>query len=379
MRWRWALDLLIPALALALFLSFSLSQLELPGLYYDEALDAVPAMRLVLGQPLELVRNAGLRIAGHTLPLMAMDYVGPINTYLLIPFFAFLGVSVDSIRLMTVAVGALTILLYYFFLRELFNRGVAAIAVLLLAVSPSFIFWTRQGIHVTSVMTAIAGGSLLALLYWWRTRRTWSLCLGCFLLGLGITAKLLFLWYAIALGLSSLVLGVRAWGKRGETYPPFPSSPFRLFPPNPLAALCFLLGAGPLILYNVQTRGTLEVLGKNMLVSQYGVNNLDVLHNLGVRLDAFRVVLQGSHFWFLGGLQINRLYPVAFVGAVAVLCVLLCFSRAARAEWRKLVFLPLVMAIFLLESVVTVSSLEPTHLLVLLPLPQAVIGVALYM
>ena len=74
MRWRWLLDLLTPALALGLFLPLSLYQLELPGLYYDEALDAVPAMQLVLGQKLDLVRNAGLSIGGYVLPLMSMDY-----------------------------------------------------------------------------------------------------------------------------------------------------------------------------------------------------------------------------------------------------------------------------------------------------------------
>ena len=168
----------MPVIALALFLAFSLNQLELPGLYYDEALDAVPAMQLVQGQQPELVRNAGLHIAGRTLPLMAMDYVGPVNTYLLTPFFTFLGVGVISVRMMTVAVGGLAILLYYFALRGLYNRGVASITILLLAISPSFIFWSRQGVHVTSIMTAIAGGSLLCLVHWWRAGRTWSLYLG---------------------------------------------------------------------------------------------------------------------------------------------------------------------------------------------------------
>src|SRR3990170_1467023 len=57
-------------------------------------------------------------------------------------------------------------------------------------------------------MTAIAGASLLCLLHWRRTGRSWLLYLGCFLLGLGITAKILFIWYVLAIGLCWLVLFV---------------------------------------------------------------------------------------------------------------------------------------------------------------------------
>ena len=47
---------IILALILVAFLALTLFQLDLPGLYYDEALDVVPTMQLLLGQPVKLER-----------------------------------------------------------------------------------------------------------------------------------------------------------------------------------------------------------------------------------------------------------------------------------------------------------------------------------
>src|SRR5918998_169833 len=59
----------------AIFLVICLSQLALPGLYNDEAFDVIPAMQIVLGHPVELLRGAGLDVLGVNLPLMSSsDY-----------------------------------------------------------------------------------------------------------------------------------------------------------------------------------------------------------------------------------------------------------------------------------------------------------------
>src|SRR5947208_7563507 len=80
------LDLLVVAGACAIFLLLATHQILLPGLYYDEALDAVPAMQIVQGQPTELLDNAGLDFAGRRWPLMLLNYQGTVSTYLLVPF-----------------------------------------------------------------------------------------------------------------------------------------------------------------------------------------------------------------------------------------------------------------------------------------------------
>src|SRR5437867_689529 len=80
---EWVLDALCVGAACVVFLALCLYQLDLPGLYTDEAFDVVPAMQLLLGHPVELQRGAGLHLLGLDLPLMSSsDYQGVTSTYL---------------------------------------------------------------------------------------------------------------------------------------------------------------------------------------------------------------------------------------------------------------------------------------------------------
>ncbi|MDO8671273.1 MAG: glycosyltransferase family 39 protein [Dehalococcoidia bacterium] len=375
-------DLAILTTSLAAFSFFALRQLDLPGLYYDEAADAVPAMQLVLGQKLELLNQAGLAWGNLTLPIMIMDYVGTVNTYLLVPLFSMFGVSVISLRLLTILGGLLTIVFSYFVARALFDRTIAAATVILLAVHPSFVFWSRQGIHVTSIMTVLSTASLLCLIVWRRSGRQRFLYLAAFLLGLGLSAKLLFLWFIVALAATTFVLfgipkmarHLRIWGKRDVTADNrnhFPFSPFPLFPLLRLAGciLSFVLGAWMILLYNLLTSGTITVLTKNLVTTGYGVNNFAFWTNLLTSLDGFRVFLQGENFWYLGGLFANDWYPTAFVvSAIGSLVVLI--HPLARRHWRSLLFPPAIIAIIVIQSCFTVSGLWPTHDYITYPFPQ---------
>jgi len=397
-RKAFLLDVLTLALGLGLFFALSLYQITLPGLYYDEAADAVPAVQLIRGQEVELFKEAGISLGNRDFPITTMDYVGVVNTYALLPFFGLLGINVFSLRLMTVLAGGLTLVLGYLLGRALFGRGVAVPTVLLLAVHPSFIFWTRQGIYVTSVMGVMAMGSLLSLLWWKRSGQSRYLYLGAFLLGLGLSAKFLFLWQVLAL---AVIYAALSWGPRllrrsagvalvapqARSYQrqgaanvgrpgPFPP-PWRQR--EMAAALPFLLGAGTLILYNVQTRGTLDTLAKNLVTTSNGVNNLAFFQNVVTELDAFRVLLNGGSFWFLGGLFTNQFYPAVFAISLAALGVVLLARREARIYGGRVLFLAGFIALMVVQSSFTVSRLDPAHLYILMPLPQMTIVLAGYL
>src|SRR5215210_3567066 len=115
-------DWLALAAIVALFVGVAAYQIRLPGLYNDEAYDVVPAMQLVLGQPVELNRGVGLRLFGRDLPLMISDYQGATSAYGVLPLFALFGVGVETVRAFTIGVGALAIVLTYLFGRALFGR-----------------------------------------------------------------------------------------------------------------------------------------------------------------------------------------------------------------------------------------------------------------
>jgi hypothetical protein len=356
-------------LGLVVFLALCLYQIELPGLHYDEAREAgVPAMQLLMGQPVETFRGSGIRSTGKVFPLMVTDYIGALNVYLLLPFFALLGNTVSALRLMPIAFAALTLLLTYLLARQGFNRRVAAMTFLLLAVNPSFIFWSRQGVFVTSITATIAMAGLLCWLCWYRRGRAPYLYWGAYLFGLGLYAKLLFLWVIVALGATFFVLKVSSLRKGLGLWP----LPRRLgYRQVATALLCFLLGVLPLIIYNVQTKGTFLTLTGNLTFSYYGTFNLAFAENLATRLEQFKVVLNSGHLWYLGGIFTNDLYPFLFVGA-GLACIPVVLWKA-RHEWRRVAFPFLMLTFIVLASCFTVSALWLTHYAILVPfLPLAV-------
>jgi 4-amino-4-deoxy-L-arabinose transferase-like glycosyltransferase len=350
----------------------SLAQLNLPGLHYDEAFEAVPALQILLGQPINAFRNSGLPIGSQLIPLMTQDYIGALNTYAALPFIAALGATPTALRLMSVMIGAGTLWLAYQLGAALTDEPwVGLAAALLLAVDPTFIFWNRQGIFVTAI-TALIG--LAATLCWLRRGQArairWSGC-GAFLFGLGLYAKFLFIWLIAALLGAVLLLNL---GKLIKS----PARVIKHWRPHPaeilLVPAAFLLGCWPLIVYNIQTGGTFLNIVQNAQTSYYGVNNLAIGPNLIERLKQFATVLNGSQLWYLGKIVSNPLPLIGFV-LVALVVVYVATRKlqpdpiARKSPVRMALFPFLVIGLAILASIGTVSALWVTHFAILMPWP----------
>lgn len=375
----------VTLLSLILFLGLATHQLALPGLNYDEAFDAVPAMQILLNQPQEPLRGSGLHIAGRTWPLMVMDYKGVVHTYWALPFLWALGVRVFALRLSCVFLGLLTIAFTHRLARELYGGWTAAVTVLLLAVNPSFLFWSRQGVLWSTAMLTCGMGALAALSVYRRCPRAWRLGGAAFLLGLGMSTKLAFFWFPIALVVAGAVLGAprlwRAWHSR--TRAGWASRVRSWSLRASLVLVAFLLGLLPVLLYNLQTMGTWEVIRGNLRTSYYGVNNLAYLANLGLRLDHLRVLLDSTGFWYLGSVQRDGVFAAAFWVSLAIVLIAALGRAVARrsgvealplAPW---LFPPLMMALIFAQSGATVSGLWLEHYLLLLPFPQLIVALGL--
>jgi hypothetical protein len=403
---------------LSLYTGLSLYQINLPGLHYDEAFEAVPALQILLGQPVAAFRGSALSLRGQNFPLMTQDYIGALNTYLVLPFIGMLGSTPLALRLMSISVGLISLILTYLLATRLTaSPGIGLSAMLLLTVEPTFIFWNRQGIFVTA-LTATIG---LAATYCWLRRFQggawgWSLG-GAFLFGLGLYTKFLFLWLIFALVGAALLLNLPALfelltSPTSAAQSPATVSPYRVrgdysrkfqnyfigiilrIPSNfswkrvsnfrevkvslleaggCLAA--FALGCWPLILYNLQTGGTLLSISQNSSTSYYGVNNLAFGANLGERLGQFLTLLDGGHLWYLGAI-IHNLAPVSGFFLVLVLITLfamrirLTFQTALTGTSSKIAFFPfLVIGLTIGASIGTVSALWITHFAILMPWP----------
>jgi 4-amino-4-deoxy-L-arabinose transferase-like glycosyltransferase len=389
--------------AISAFLSISLHQLALPGLYYDEALDLVPMLQVMHGEPVTLLRGIGFSLGNYTYPIMLMDYMGSLNGYLSLPFMALLGPGVVAARVAPIFFSAVTIVLAFALARSWFGRGVAAVTALLLAVNPSFIWFSRQGISVTSVMTIFSLGSLLLLDHWWRReKKDWRLgirdlgveirqssivnpkskiqnlkLIGAgLLLGLGLWAKLIFLWWIVALGAMTLVWLLASPRQIGRKLA-------QMVRPMLWMLLGLLIGAAPLIYYNLYDllrqpfdlhhAYTLGLLFKSLgQPTDYGVNNLDFWANLQKAIADFNVFIDGSYFWY-NGVPYSNVYAVPTFLIAVITGSVLAF---VRHEWHKWLAVLAAIAVTVLISAFTVSGLWATHLFIMLPLPQMVVAVA---
>jgi hypothetical protein len=317
----WLVELPVLLLGLVVFWSLTFYQIRLPGLHTDEAMEVLPAMQLLRGLPVECYKDVCVEILGLRLPVMIYEYIAATNAYVALPFFALLGTNVTALRTVPIVESTVAMFFLYLLARDLYNRRVAAIAYLLLAVSPSFVFWSRQGIFVTSVTIPISLIALWALLRWWRGAGARYLYLGSFLLGLGISTKLLFWWIVAGAGAAFALLNADrlAAGLRQRSLRPLHIK--LRWRDILLAGACGLLGLLPLIIFNIETQSTIRYVWDNVFsTSYYQVDNANVGENLRERIKELGSVINGETFFYLGGKPYaSWRYPSTFLFCAGVL------------------------------------------------------------
>jgi len=253
------------------------------------------------------------------------------------------------------------------------------VTVLLLAVNPSFIWFSRQGISVTSVMTVFSLGSLLLLdaaqrhLSADRTIQAVTMAfVAGLMIGLGLWAKLLFLRWVAVLVVMGLVLSWPVYAKLRKSA-------------KLLAAAAFgvALGAFPLIYYNIVgwlrdgQPWTIALLVHSLThpTQQFGVDNTAFFDNLRKAIDDVRVFVDGSYFWY-NGVPFSNVYAVPTLLMSAVAGSGLAILRANAPEARRFFAILAGIGTLTVLGAFTVSGLWSTHQFIMLPLPQLVVACA---
>lgn len=112
---------------------------------------------------------------GEFLPLAfrsAGDYKPPVDFYLMVPFVAIFGLTELTIRLPIAILGALTVLVFIYLLRQLKFGAVASnLGGLWLAVSPWHLYYSRGGVGSISALFFLILGLYLFLL-WVNEKKT---------------------------------------------------------------------------------------------------------------------------------------------------------------------------------------------------------------
>ena len=121
--------------------------LDSPGLYYDEAVQARPALEFASGRirASELPGSQSTWLGNRRFPLMTQPYMGALKSQALIPGFWLVGSQVEVLRLTTLMWAMIGLAFVAAFSRRVFGVATALAATALLCCDPSFLLLARHG------------------------------------------------------------------------------------------------------------------------------------------------------------------------------------------------------------------------------------------
>ena len=362
-----------PALLLPLvFLGLGLAVLPQPGIEDDEVLFAAPILHL------PDAANFSVYVFHKQFPLMLLNYLGALKSWVYFPIFASAPPSVLTVRLPVLVIGSLTVLIFVWLLERTGGGIVAWFGGLLLATDTMFLFTTcfDWGPVALQHFLSMAG---IALLWKFVTAGSrWALWGGFFSFGLALWDKALFVWLFSGLIVATIAIFPRElWS--------------RLSARNlGLAAGGLCLGALPLLAYNAASN-----------LATFRSNASFNLAQLPSRLHALRITWDGQILWgymvhapwspgapraaatvldwisgavhSVAGFRYHNELEPAFWIALA-LVPLLWFTRSRRT----LLFCLIAMAVAWFQMAVTKDAgLGAHHVVLLWPLPHWFVAVAL--
>lgn len=364
-------DWLAPALAALLFALLSLAILPYPGLQDDEI-----SFAPLIDQP--ALAWFSISAFGARIPVMIMSYSGTLKTWLYAGLFELFEPSRWSVRVPMVLVGIATVWLTWLWTRRIAGTRAAVFTVALLATDSIFILTNTFDWGPVAFQHLFLMGGLLAVQIWLADdSKTRMLALGFFLWGFGLWDKALLIWPLIGLTVAAVIVYPRQLLLRLRKVP------------LAIAAAAFLLGALPLIVYNVAKPGSTA--SENTKLSLNSIPGK--VHELRTTLDgsvlfdamvsttpgpleyAPRTTLERASLWLkkaTGHHQENRMLPAI---ALAMLCLIFLLRTPL---WRPLVFLLIAMAVTWLQMALNAGTGGAAHHVILMwPFPCVFVGMAL--
>jgi hypothetical protein len=338
------------------------------GIEADEALVGDPIFGPVFG-------DFRIRISHQIIPLMLMDYVGALKSWLYWPIFAIFKPSPESLRWPVLIIGAVTVGLFYLLLARIAGPRAALGGCFLLATDTIFLMTTEFDWGPVAIQHLMSVTACLLLLRFSNTGSWKSLLFGFFALGLGLWDKALFAWVIGGLCVAAAVV--------------FPREVLRrLTIKNLSVALAgFLLGAWPLLVFNA--RHHWPTIKNNASISGA---------NVAQKVEALKRTINGSGLF---GYMVNdsssippeppehRLERVSRAIAeftrephqnflVPALLISLLTAPLWGTSRRPILFALVFMAVTWMQMAVTKNAGGSAHHAVLLwPFPQFVVALAL--
>ena len=183
-----------------------------------------------------------LHIGRSHVPLMLMNYVGALKSWIYRPIINTFGAGPMTLRVPMLLAGVASLWLFFLVLRRVAGERTALIGCGLLAVDSMYLITTCFDWGPVALQHLLLAGGTLLLIRFFQERRVWPLFWGFFLLGLMLWDKALAVWMLSGMGVAAiLTLPRQIIGTITRR---------RLA----VAAVGFALGAMPLIVYNAGHR-----------------------------------------------------------------------------------------------------------------------------
>lgn len=224
--------IILPLAASLLFLALGVLLIPLAGIQNDEALFSHP------------IFSNGINYLG--VRTMIIPYLGALKTVFYIPIWAIFGVDVWTLRLPVVLAGGITVFFFYLLTEMAASRKAAFLGALLLASDPIVIMTTTFDWGPVALEHLFLVTGSYALCRFGRNphseSRKW-LAGGFFCYGLALWNKATFSWALAGLAIACVTalwpFLRRGWSSRNAV----------------VAGAAFLIGAFPLVWYNVRYQG----------------------------------------------------------------------------------------------------------------------------
>lgn len=317
-----------------------------------------------------------VRIGHASIPLMLMTYVGALKSWIYARLFHSFGAGVMTLRIPMVLAGTISIWLFFLLLRRIAGERAALVGCTLLAVDSAYLLTLCFDWGPVALQHLLLIGAMLALLKFYQEKNDRYLAAGFFLFGLALWDKALAVWALSGLGVAALLV--------------FPRQVFWRLSRRRVAVafLAFILGALPLLAYNVRHHWT-----------TFAGNFHRDTSELGGKLQMLRTTAEGRGLfgWMtaedwqtphprLPDGPIQRVsadisaiaaHPRRHLLLYAFFLALLLAPWAGRMETRAILFALITGAVAWIQMAITANAGGSVHHTILLwPLPELVIALS---
>jgi hypothetical protein len=350
-------DIVFLISVLIFYFYFACDRLTSQGIYCDVGLLGNKALGIYKNVHFEGVDF--INLFHKSIPLMLLDYHGPIEIYLFLPALYMFGNTAFALHIVPVFFGGLTVIVFYILALLFYRSRLIAIALNVLLVSlPNFIAASRVGFYTGTLLMFFSLTSTLCFLLWMRKKLFFWLIIAVFFLGLGIGSRCNFWWFPVALLVFSFLFykdplhRIKALRMREKLVCLFTVS----------------LGIFPMILSNLTGRfHTIRFFMKHLIISNDGISNLNYISNLHERIQHLIDILVGNVYTYT--LTNNWVNSYILVFGVSVFLIGILYNRLLiKKKSNTALFFPIIISLLiLLQSPLTPSGLGALHILYLLP------------